>query len=72
MTEFIQGRAGLFDMKTLAPRTEQQYDELVALLRMVLNAGGRHEGHPFAKLVIAIGDLIEEYEDVHYPAEDFV
>ena len=72
MMELTEEKTSLFDMRRLAPRTEQQYDELVALLRMVLNAGGRHEGHPLAELVTAIGDLIEEYEDVHYPAEDFV
>lgn len=67
-----ENKSSLFDMTRLAPQTEKEYDELVVFLRMTLSAGGRHDGHPLSELADAIGDLIKQYEDIHYPDKDFV
>ena len=70
--EITRDTTSLFDMRRLVPHSEEEYYELVDLLRMVLNAGGRHEGHSLFELVEAIGSIIQEYEDVHYPVKDFL
>ncbi len=70
--ELTQEKTTLFDMKRLTPRTEKEYDELVGLLNTLLDAGGRFEGNSLSELVNAIGDIVKEYEDIHYPDEDFV
>lgn len=73
MTELTQAHAAasLFDMKRLIPRTEKEYDALVSLLDMLLDAGGRYEDSPLSELAFAIGEVIKDYEDVHYPDENF-
>lgn len=49
------------------PRTEQQYDELVALLDGLIDEVGEDEKHPLASLMDVVGVLIEKYEDEHVP-----
>ncbi len=61
----------LFDMGRLQPRTEKEYDALVALLDMVLDSGGRYEDNPLSELAYVISNVLKDYEDIHYPDEDF-
>lgn len=50
----------------IPPKTEQDYDNLVADLDAVLDAGGADENHPLASLVDRMGDLVEKYDNEHY------
>lgn len=57
-------------MVPLAPISDEAgYDQAVATLDRLLDAGGADEDHPLAKLVHTLGLLIEEYDAAHYPAE---
>jgi HTH-type transcriptional regulator/antitoxin HigA len=47
------------------PRTEAEYDQLVALLDALIDRVGEDETHPLATLMDVIGALIERYEDEH-------
>jgi HTH-type transcriptional regulator/antitoxin HigA len=50
------------------PKTEAEYEALVAALDEVLDAGGADENHPLAQLADRMGELVEHYEDAHLPA----
>lgn len=45
------------------PQTEAEYDQLVAYLDEILDAGGANEGHPLASLADHLGNLVTAYED---------
>ena len=49
-------------------RTEQEYDTAVASMIRLLDAGAGDEAHPLADLVATLGELIGDYDAVHYPA----
>ena len=49
-----------------APQSEKDYQQLVAVLDQVLDAGGADEGSPLATLAERIGDLVEAYEAEHH------
>jgi HTH-type transcriptional regulator / antitoxin HigA len=49
------------------PRSEEEYDRLVAILDELIDAVGEDEQHPLASLMEVIGTLIEKYEDEHVP-----
>ena len=51
-------------------RTEQQYDAAVASLHRLLDAGAADETHPLADLVATLGELIGDYDALHFPAAD--
>lgn len=51
------------------PKNTEEYDRLVASLDAVLDAGGADENHPLASLADRMGDLIAQYDDVHYTPE---
>lgn len=51
-------------------RSEDGYDEAVAALNALLDTGAADEEHPLADLVATLGELIGDYDDVHYPAKD--
>jgi len=50
-----------------APRSETDYEQLVAVLDEVLDAGGADAASPLGTLVDRISDLIEAYEAGHHP-----
>jgi len=49
------------------PLTETEYQELVAVLDILIDAVGEDERHPLSSLMEIIGVLIERYEDEHVP-----
>ncbi|MFH0924551.1 MAG: hypothetical protein V1872_02800 [bacterium] len=49
------------------PHTEQEYDQLVALLDKLIDEVGENETHPLASLMDLLGTLIEKYETEHIP-----
>jgi HTH-type transcriptional regulator/antitoxin HigA len=49
------------------PRTEEEYDRMVALLDELIDEVGEDEKHPLASLMDTLGTLIEAYEDKHFP-----
>ena len=49
-------------------RTEQEYEAAVASMNRLLDAGAADEVHPLADLVATLGELIGDYDAVHYPA----
>ena len=48
------------------PSNEVEYDALVSMLDDVLDAGGVDESHPLAVLADLMGNLVSEYDSVHY------
>lgn len=60
-------------LKALVPlhpvNTEEDYELAVGALNSLLDAGAAVDGHELAELVIALGNLIEQYETVHFPQE---
>lgn len=49
------------------PRTEREYDELVAFLDQLVDVVGEDESHPLAGLMDVVGSLIESYESANVP-----
>ena len=49
------------------PHSEQEYDQLVALLDALIDEVGEDESHPLASLMDIVGSLIEKYEAEHVP-----
>lgn len=53
-----------------AIHNEREYNQAVAVLNQLLDAGAASENHPLADLVNTLGGLIGDYDDAHYPAQD--
>lgn len=53
------------------PHTEEEYEQLVAMLDNLIDQVGQNEDHPLASLMEVIGTLIEKYEDEHVPEPTF-
>jgi len=53
--------------KIYVPHSEEQYQQLVALLDSLIDEVGENESHPLATLMEILGVLIEKYEDEHVP-----
>jgi len=49
------------------PHTEEEYNQLVAVLDQLIDEVGEDESHPLASLMEILGVLIEHYEDAHVP-----
>ncbi len=49
------------------PHTEEEYNQLVAVLDNLIDEVGEDESHPLASLMEIIGVLIENYETKHIP-----
>ncbi len=49
------------------PRTEQEYNQIVAHLDTLIDEVGEDESHPLASLMDLLGTLIEKYEAEHVP-----
>lgn len=49
------------------PRTEPEYNRLVAMLDDLIDEVGENEAHPLASLMEIIGVLIEHYENANVP-----
>lgn len=52
------------------PHTEQEYEQLVALLDGLIDQVGEDETHPLASMMDVIGVLIENYETQFVPELD--
>ncbi len=53
--------------KIYVPHSEEEYQELVALLDSLIDEIGEDESHPLASLMEIVGVLIEKYEDEQVP-----
>ncbi len=49
------------------PRTETEYNRLVAMLDELIDEVGEDEAHPLASLMEILGVLIERYENANVP-----
>lgn len=49
------------------PHTEEEYNQVVALLDQLIDEVGGDESHPLASLMEVLGVLIEHYEITHVP-----
>lgn len=49
------------------PHSEQEYQQLVALLDALIDEVGEDESHPLASLMEIVSVLIERYEDQNVP-----
>jgi HTH-type transcriptional regulator/antitoxin HigA len=49
------------------PHSEEDYQQLVAMLDSMVDEVGEDESHPLASLMEIVGVLIEKYEDEHVP-----
>ncbi len=45
------------------PTTEEEYQQLLAVLDMIMDLVGEAESHPLAPLMQVIGVLIQKYEE---------
>jgi HTH-type transcriptional regulator/antitoxin HigA len=48
-------------------RNQRDYDRAVKVMQQLLDHGGADENHPLGDLVEFLGELIANYDDVHYP-----
>jgi len=53
--------------KIYVPRSEAQYQQLVALLDSMIDEVGEDDSHPLASLMEVVGALITTYEEEHVP-----
>ena len=61
--QVINHYAALCEAVPLYPiRNEHDYEVAVEVLNRLLDLGGADENHPLARLVIALGTFIENYE----------
>jgi HTH-type transcriptional regulator/antitoxin HigA len=68
--EITNHYAALSALVPLHPiNTEEDYEIAIKALNALLDAGGAVEGHELADLVNALGNVIEQYEAVHFPIE---
>lgn len=49
------------------PHTEEEYNQIVALLDQVIDEVGEDGRHPLASLMETLGVLIEHYENANVP-----
>ena len=49
------------------PHTEEEYNQLVAVLDQLIDEVGEDESHPLASLMEILGVLIEHYESANVP-----
>ena len=47
------------------PHTEEEYNQIVAVLDQLIDKVGEDESHPLASLMEILGVLIEQYENAH-------
>ena len=51
-------------------RNDADHDAAVASLNVLLDAGAADETHPLADLAATLGELVGDYDAVHYPVKD--
>lgn len=51
-------------------RTEPDYDRMVAFMNNLIDAVGEDEEHPLADLLELVGQLVEDYDDIHHTIPD--
>jgi HTH-type transcriptional regulator / antitoxin HigA len=51
----------------IVPHTEEEYNQVVALLDELIDEVGENERHPLASLMEILGVLIEHYENLEVP-----
>lgn len=70
-TDLARHFAALTKHVPLRPiRTEANYDAAVASLNALLDTGAGDEAHPLADLAATIGELIGDYDDIHFRMPD--
>lgn len=67
ITSHFQALAALVPLRPV--QSERDYEQAVAALNRLLDAGAADERHPLADLAHTLGVLIGEYDESHYPAE---
>lgn len=68
ITSHFQALSAVIPLHTI--RNESDYDEAVAALNQLLDAGAANEAHALADLAHTLGALISEYDNVHYPVQN--
>lgn len=68
ITSHFQALSSVIPLRTV--QTERDYDQAVAVLNQLLDAGAANEEHPLAELANTLGALIGEYDSVHYPEQN--
>ena len=56
-----------FSTLVCVPRTEEEYNRLVAFLDEVTDEVGEDEHHPLASFMDVLGALVEDYEENFVP-----
>ncbi|SFM18215.1 helix-turn-helix domain-containing protein [Rugamonas rubra] len=67
ITSRYQALSSLVPLHTI--RNEEDYKGAVLALNQLLDAGAANDGHPLADLVNALGNLVSDYDERHYPLE---
>ena len=68
ITSHFQALSAIVPLHTI--QSEQDYDNAVASLNQLLDAGAANENHPLADLVNTLGALIGEYDETQYPLQE--
>lgn len=50
-------------------RSEKEYDRMVALMNLLLDAAGDDDDHPLSGLLDWVGELVSKYEQAHHAIE---
>lgn len=66
ITARFQALVAMVPLKAI--RTAKEYDQAVAVLNQLLDAGAANEKSPLADLARSLGNFIEDYETRHNPA----
>lgn len=64
ITSHYLALSALVPLRTI--RDETDYDQTVAVMNSLLDAGASNETHPLAGLAQTLGLLIADYDDTHY------
>ena len=67
ITARFQALAAVVPLRTI--RTSADYDNAIAVLNQLLDAGAADERSPLAELTNTLGSLIADFEDTHDPVQ---
>jgi HTH-type transcriptional regulator / antitoxin HigA len=63
----VEEKGNLTDLRLPAPKRLADYDRLRAILDVLIDEVGDDESHILAPFMDHVGELIEEFEDSHFP-----